>query len=123
MINKEDFAELERLAQGMDIQWVSVTAPGLGSGDPEGCTVCKRLSDLGEGSSFHDTSAAYESTRVIVTCVCDAASARATVHRARCPVLPRSPRLGSPLRRWRGRVDLPFIFTKLFSTRFVKVAG
>lgn len=36
VINKEDFAELERLAQGMDIQWVSVTAPGLGSGDPEG---------------------------------------------------------------------------------------
>lgn len=25
VINKEDFVELERLAQGMDIQWVSVT--------------------------------------------------------------------------------------------------
>lgn len=47
VINKEDFAELERLAQGMDIQWVSIMAPGHRSGDLEGCTVCKRLSDLG----------------------------------------------------------------------------
>lgn len=29
VVNKEDFQELERLAQGMDVQWVSVS-PGLG---------------------------------------------------------------------------------------------
>ena len=28
MINKEDFMELDRLVQGMDVQWVSVVLGG-----------------------------------------------------------------------------------------------
>lgn len=55
MVNKEDFVELERLAQGMDIQWVSVSAPGLRAGARRERAVCERLSDLGEGRSVHGT--------------------------------------------------------------------
>lgn len=44
--NKEDFMELDRLVQGMDVQWVSVLCPGCGH--PGGSVRCGSRTCRGE---------------------------------------------------------------------------